>query len=58
MIQLSEIGGLSREGAVLRSIKGDWRGLDSTLERTEVSYKESKGFCSAVSPEREGLTER
>jgi hypothetical protein len=53
-----EITGLSREGEVLRSIKGVWRGLNSTLERAEGSYKESKGFSSAVCPEREGLTER
>ena len=57
-IQLSERIGLSREEEVLRSIKGVWRGLDSTLERAEASYKESKGFPSAVCPETEGLTER
>ena len=57
-IQLSERIGLSREGEVLRSIKGVWRGLDSTLERAEASYKEHKGFSSAVCPEREGFTKR
>lgn len=58
MIQSSEIVGLSREGQVLRNIKGVRRGLDSTLERTEESYTESKWFSSAVCPEGEGLTER
>ena len=41
-IQLSERIGLSREWEVLRSIKGVWRGLDSTLERAEASYKENR----------------
>lgn len=57
MIQLSERVGLPKEGEVLRSIKGVWRGLDNTTERAEASYQESKGLSSAVCPEREGLTE-